>query len=162
MSVVNLTNLKVIGEVGESYAGKINKGDEVVLFFPDLKTEINTKVGFSSRMINSLNRTFNVEVPLSGEISSMSPNMIVVMKIVDYKNENAIIVPVDLLQRSADGNYVMAVTEGNGKMIAHRKPVQTGRTYNGQAEIISGITASDKIVVTGYRDLNEGQEIRTK
>lgn len=162
MSVVNLTNLKVKGEVGESYAGKIKKGDDVILYFPDLQKEINTKVGFSSKMINALNRTFNVEVPLPSEIAGMSPNMIAVMKIVDYKKDSAIVIPIDLLQSSADGFYLMAATEEGGKMFAHRKPVQTGKNYNGQTEIIAGITETDNIITTGYRDLNEGQEIRTK
>lgn len=162
MSVVNLSNLKVKGEVGESYAGKIKKGDEVLLYFPDLNKEIKSTVTFSSKAINSLNRTFNVEVALKDLTNDLKPNMIVVMKIVDYKNESALVLPIDLLQRSADGYYAMTAVNEGGKLLAKRKEVKTGQMYNGQAEIISGITSSDQVVITGYRDLNEGQEIRTK
>jgi len=162
MSVVNLTNLKVKGEVGESYAGKIKKGDDVILYFPDLQKEINSKVGFSAKGINTLNRTFNVEVPLTGNQEEFSPNMVVVMKIVDYKTDKAFILPVDLLQRSSDGYFVMVGNEESGKLIARKKIVTPGRTYNGQAEMVSGISEADQVIVTGYRDLNEGQELRTK
>ncbi|HMT29048.1 MAG TPA: efflux RND transporter periplasmic adaptor subunit [Bacteroidia bacterium] len=162
LSVVNLTNLKVKGEVGESYAGKIKKGDDVILYFPDIKKEINTKVGFAAKAINALNRTFNVEVPLTGNVSDLNPNMVVVMKIVDYKSANALILPIDVMQRSGEGYYVMtAVTEGN-QLVARKKMVTPGMTYNGNAEILSGITEADKIIVLGYRDLNEGQEIKIK
>lgn len=161
-SVVNLSNLKVKGEVGESYAGKISRGDDVVLFFPDLNKEIKTKVGFSSRMINSLNRTFNVEVPVSSNETGLSPNMVVVMKIVDYKNPKAMVVPVDLLQRSGEGSYLMAAVNENGKLVARRKMVEIGKTYNGHAEVLNGITDQDVIITTGYRDLNDGEEVRTK
>lgn len=162
ISVVNLTNLKVKGEVGESYAGKINKGDQVVLFFPDINKEITSTVTFASKSINTLNRTFNVEVALDKTADDLKPNMVAVMKIVDYINEKAIVLPIDLLQRSADGYYTMiAVTEGN-KLIAKRRAVETGQMYNGKAEVLSGISADDNVVIIGYRDLNEGEEIRTK
>ena len=160
--VVNLTKLKVKGEVGESYAGKINKGDDVVLFFPDMNKEINARVGFASRSINTLNRTFSVEVPLTGSMEGISPNMIVVMKIVDYQAENAIVIPIDILQRSGDGYYAMVAVDQGGKLIAKRKMVTPGKIYNGQAEVVDGINSSDRIITTGYRDLNDGQELRTK
>jgi len=160
--VVNLTGLKVKGEVGESYAGKIGKGDEVVLVFPDINKEISSKVDFASKSINSLNRTFNVEVALPNSLEGISPNMVVVMKIVDYKANNALVLPVDVLQRSGEGYFVMVAADEGGKLIARKKPVTTGRTYNGQAEIVSGISNADQVIITGYRDLNEGQEVRTK
>jgi len=162
-SVVNLSSMKVKGEVGETYSGKIKKGDDVILYFPDLKKEITSKVGYASKSINILNRTFNVEVPLSREEgAALSPNMIVVMKISDYYNPKAIVIPVDMLQRSGEGNYVMIAEQRDGKLKAGRKMVQTGRIYNGQAEIVFGIGASDQLITVGYRDLNDGQEIRTK
>lgn len=162
-TVVNLSSMKVKGEVGESYAGKIGKGDDVVLYFPDLNKEIQTKVGYASKAINTLNRTFNVEVPLSNTESEMlNPNMVVVLKISDYRNENAFIVPVDLLQRSGEGSYIMTAVQKDGKLIAVRKVVETGLIYNGKAEVLSGLTESDAVISQGYRDLNEGQVIRTK
>ncbi len=162
VSVVNLTKLKVKGEVGESYAGKISKGDDVVLEFPDIDKEISAKVTFASKSINTLNRTFNVEVNLGNTTQDLKPNMIVVMKIVDYTNPKALILPVDLLQRSAEGYYAMVGEQKGNKLIAKRKNVTVGQSYNGQAEVLSGIEENDQIVMNGYRDLNEGEEIRIK
>ena len=161
-NIVNLTGMKVEGEVGESYSSRIKKGDEVVLYFPDMQKEIKSKVGFTSKAINTLNRTFSVEVPLSGNIEGISPNMVVVMKIVDYKTDEAIVVPVDLLQRSGEGYYAMVAVEDKGKLVAKKKMVTVGHTYNGQAEVLTGIEPSDKVVTNGYRDLNENQLLRTK
>lgn len=160
--IVNLTGLKVEGEVGESYAGKIKKGDDVILVFPDLGKEINTKVGFASRSINTLNRTFNVEVPLPANIDGVSPNMVVIMKIVDYVAAGALVLPVDVLQRSGEGYYAMVAVEEGGKLVSKRRIVTMGKTYNGQAEITDGIENNDQVIITGYRDLNDGQELRIK
>jgi RND family efflux transporter MFP subunit len=160
--VVNFTGLKVKGEVGEAYVGKINKGDEVVVYFPDLQREINTTVDFAAQTINTLNRTFNVETSITGSLEGISPNMIAVMKIVDYKVDSAIVLPVDVLQRSGEGYYAMVAVNEGGKLLAHRKMVTTGKIYNGRAEILTGISETDQVIITGYRDLNDGQELRTK
>ncbi len=161
-NVVNLTGMKVEGEVGESYASRIKKGDEVVLYFPDMQKEIKAKVGFTSKAINTLNRTFDVEVPLPSDVEGVSPNMVVVMKIVDYKNEQALVLPVDVIQRSGEGYYVMVSGKEGGKMVAQRRMVTLGNTYNGKVEVLTGISTSDAVIITGYRDLNEGQQIRTQ
>ena len=47
-------------------------------------------------------------------------------------------------------------------IVAERKAVTTGMSYNGKIEITSGIESNEKIIVNGYRDLNEGTEIRVK
>jgi RND family efflux transporter MFP subunit len=161
-NIVNLSRLKVKGEVGESYSGKIKKGDDVMLYFPDLQMEIPAKVGYASRAINTLNRTFNVEVPLNSAEGGISPNMIAVMKIVDYKKRDALVLPVDMLQRTSEGYYVLAAAEKSGKLFAQRQEVTPGKIYNGKAEILSGIDTEDQIITVGYRDLHDGQEIRVK
>lgn len=162
-TVVNLSSLKVVGEVGESYAGKIRAGSEITLAFPDAGKEIDTKLGFASRTIGMLNRTFNVEVPLKpSQSDGLNPNMVAIMKISDYRNDNAMVIPMELLQRSGDGNYVMLAIEKSGKLFAARKVVKAGMNYGGMTEITEGLTPNDKVVTKGFRDLNDGQEIRIK
>lgn len=159
-TVVNLKEMKVKGEVGESHAGKIARGDDVVLFFPDLKTEVEAKVSYASLVINPLNRTFTVEVPVDSIKLPLSPNMVVVMKIVDYFAPSAQVVPVDLVQKSGEGEFIMIAERTKSGLVAKRKMVKTGKTYGGITEIMEGLASYDKVITVGYRDLNEGQEIR--
>jgi len=81
--VVNLNALKVTGEVAESFISKVNRGNETIISIPDMGKEINTKLDYAGRAINTLNRTFNVEVRLSPKDGELHPNMVAVMKIVD-------------------------------------------------------------------------------
>lgn len=162
ISVVNLSSMKVTGNIGESFSGKVNPGDSVMIYFPDLKKEIPSRISFASRMIDPRNRTFNVEAPLDSAPTSLSPNMIAVLKIADYKADSAMVVPVDLLQRAADGQYVMIAENRNGKLYSARRKVTTGKTYGGMTEVLTGLTTKDQLITNGYRDLNEGEELRTK
>lgn len=159
--VVNLSNLKVKGEVAESYAGSIKQGDDVLLYFPDLRTEVSSKVSYASQVIDKINRTFNVEVPLQDDDGKFKPNMVVVMKISDYHNPEAYTLPADLVQLSRNGQFVMVAQSEGNRLIAKRKEVTTGKSYNGVIEITSGLDLAEKVITNGYRDLNDGAELRT-
>ena len=68
--VVNLSKVKVMAEVAEAYSAKIRTGNEVNIFFPDLSKEITSKIAFSSKFINPVNRTFTCEVRLDNNDES--------------------------------------------------------------------------------------------
>ncbi len=90
----------------EGYASKINVGDKVTVFFPDLNKELTASVTFASRYISQINRSFSVEANLQGEIPHLKANMIALLKIVDYHNETAISIPFNYIQGDKKGYYV--------------------------------------------------------
>ncbi|HYH56685.1 MAG TPA: efflux RND transporter periplasmic adaptor subunit, partial [Anseongella sp.] len=81
--VVNFSDLSVNASITDSYAGMIKTGDEVIVSFPDIKTEIRSKVSFVSRVIDPDSRTFEIEVKIPS-LDQYKPNMVAVLKIVDY------------------------------------------------------------------------------
>jgi len=153
--VVNFNNLKVKGEVAETYATKIKSGDEVIILFPDVNDTIYSKVDFVSKVINPMTRTFSVQVNLDNK-KEYHPNMVAILKIVNYSKEKSIVVPVNIIQKAEGGDFVI-VAENNR---AKKTKVQTGRTYNGQAEVVNGLKEGDKLVIKGYQELNEGESIK--
>lgn len=158
--VVNLSSLKVKGEVAESYISKVKSGSDVILFFPDQNKEVKTKLSYSGQAINKLNRTFNVEVKLNPADGDFHPNQVVVVKIVDYTAASTFVLPVGAVQKSSDGEFVFVASNENGKIFAKRKIVKSGMTYNGNTEIKEGISAGDKIITVGYQNVIDGDAIK--
>ncbi len=157
--VVNFNKLKATGELAETYLNTVGTGDQVIVNFPDLNKEISTKLNFAARTINPVSRTFKVEVKLEGK-SEYRPNMLSVLKIVDYKASNAITVPMNIVQNDQSGAYVYIAQMENGKMVAKKNAIVIGKIYKGTAEVISGIKSGDQIITLGYQDLNEGDLIK--
>lgn len=155
ITVVNTNNLKVEADVAESYAGRVNQGDEVEVILPDVPDSLSTRVSFASRVIDPISRSFNVEIKLPAR-SVYRPNMLAVLRIVDYKVTNAITVPVNSIQKSETADYVFVVENGKAK----RVNVRTGKVSDGKAEILVGLKAGDKVVVSGMQDLNEGEPVK--
>lgn len=158
--VVNFSSAKVVADVAEAYAPKVKSGSKAVVYFPDFDKEITSTLNFSSKYINPVNRTFMVEIKLGkGEVDYRA-NMLAVVKIADYTNPSTIVLPVNLVKDSQDGNYVFVIEDVNGKTIAKRRYVKTGQTYNGLAEITEGLKEGDRIINKGQNDLSEGQLVK--
>ena len=157
--VINFSNLKVKADVAESYASKIKKGNEVIIYFPDTQDSVIAKVDFVSRAINNSSRTFSVEVLLDNK-KEYHPNMVARLSINDYQSpETAITIPVRSIQK--DENNEEFVYLVNEKM-AKKQLVKVGKTYSGKAEIISGLKEGDVLVTLGYDIINDGDAIAYK
>lgn len=164
ISIVNTGKLRVKGEVAEGYVSQVQTGNSVNLFFPDANKTIETNITYSGRIINKVNRTFNIEIALPGNEKDIVPNMIAVIKINDYKNDAALVIPLSAIQQTSDGKtfVFIAVTNKDGKMVAEKRNVVYKNTYNGFAEVdqaASEIHAGDQLITDGGADLNAGDFI---
>ncbi len=157
--VVNYSNLKVKAEISESYSALIAQGNEVELFFPDINKTITSKVTYVSQGINPLTRTFTVEVALLSE-KIYRPNMVVKLKIADYKQANSLVVPINTIQQLENENVIFVAERSGKRIVARKRIVKVGAMYNGKAEILEGLQAGDKLITTGYQDLNDNELIR--
>jgi membrane fusion protein, multidrug efflux system len=157
--IINFNSVKVKAEVAEAYSQKVSVGDNVNVIFPDLNREVEEKVSAVSRYINTVNRTFLVEVKLDPKKDGFKANMIAVLKITDYKNDKAICIPVKYIQTDLDGEFVFIIETRENRSYAKRVPIKQGLSYNGQVEITEGLQVGDKLIQSGYLDLENGEEI---
>ncbi len=157
-NILNLTNLKIKGEVTEAYASKVRKGDQVQVFFPDMNKEITTRITYVSKSITPTTRTFTVECALPG--GGYSANQVAVMKIVDYQSPNAVSIPVNLIQTAEDGDFVLVAEKtGEKQATAKKVTVKQGQNYNGHVEILTGLKKGDWVISTGFQEVNNGEAV---
>jgi membrane fusion protein (multidrug efflux system) len=156
--VVNTEQLKVKGNVTEAYIADIHTGDSLLVNFPDLGIEITSVASYVSHAIDEVNRTFTVEVKLP-QSPEYHPNMIALMKIMDYSNKSAVVIPINTVQSDPEGSFVYIAENANGTMIAKKHPVKLGKVSGNSAEILDGLKAGDKLITVGYEDLNNGDAV---
>lgn len=153
--VINASNLKVKAQVAESYAARINQGDEVNIIFPDVPDTLSTKLYFASKTIDPITRSFDVEIKLPSK-KTYRPNMLAVLKIVDYRSDRALAIPVNSIQKAESGDYVFIAQNGKAKRVS----IEHGKISEGKAEILSGLSSGDKVITAGIQDLNDGDIIK--
>ncbi|HEY4800713.1 MAG TPA: efflux RND transporter periplasmic adaptor subunit, partial [Bacteroidia bacterium] len=153
--IVNMCSLKVKGEVAESYMAKVKKGNDVEIIYPDMQDSMRAKISYAAKMISPLNRTFTITIDLDC-VKDLHPNMIAILKIVDYSNPKAFVVPVNAIQKAEEGDFVFIAQNNKAKKVR----VKTGRIYRGNAEIIDGLKEGDRFISKGYQELNEGEDVK--
>ncbi|MGI4820406.1 MAG: efflux RND transporter periplasmic adaptor subunit [Janthinobacterium lividum] len=153
---------KVLADVSEAYAGSIKAGDKALVTLPDMgQEEIASTVRTVSRTISATSRTFTVELRLpSQQAARLRPNMIATVRIKNYGNASATVLPVDLIQHDEENAYVLVVNKEGGKAVAAKRVIKTGQTYNGKQEVLSGLKSGDEVISAGYQNLNEGQALK--
>lgn len=156
--VVNNDVLKLTAKISEAYVTDIRKGNKVVINVPELKKEITGTVSFVGRNIDPLSRTFNIEVALKSH-ADLRPNMTATVRVIFNTSENAIVVPVNVIQTLNDQKVVYVAEKNGNQVIAKKKTVTVDGVYSNLAQV-QGLNAGDKIITFGYQGLNDGEVIK--
>ncbi|MFM2286396.1 MAG: hypothetical protein RLZZ543_1893 [Bacteroidota bacterium] len=161
--VVNFGKMKVKAKVADSYIGKVKLGNPVNVYLADIKDTIQAKITYVSKVVNTMTRTFDIEMSLGSTSSEIRPNMLATLSINDENLTNVISVPSNLVQKDAAGNMYLMVSEGaKDKMVARKKLVSTGVAYSDKVVITEGLSGSEQIIVSGYQEVVDGQAITLK
>jgi membrane fusion protein, multidrug efflux system len=156
--VVNSADLKLTARVSEAYVTSVKKGNKVLVSIPELKKDIQATVAFVGRNIDPLSRTFNVEVNLPSA-EYLRPNMSATVKIIFNSEDDALVVPVNVIQE-INNEKVVYIAESKGKQtVARRKVITVDGVYGGSAQV-QGLEKGDKVITFGYQGLNEGDFIK--
>ena len=161
--IVNLSNMYIEVDVPETYLSSITKGKTATVDFPILGERIETKVRQTGNFINPGNRSFTVEIPVSNKKGNIKPNLTAKVKINDYSNDKAILIPQSIISEDAAGKqYIYLAETVDGNVQAKRSFVTTGKAQDGVVEVLSGITAGNLIIKEGARRVKDGQKVEIK
>ena len=161
MRIVNLDNMYIETDVPESYISSVSINKEVQVEFPILGKTMNAKIRQTGNFINPANRTFKIEVAVPNKDRTIKPNLTAKLKINDYTNKNAILIPQDIISENAKGEqYIYVVKDKNGKYaIADQVIIETGKTQGDVIEVLKGLGNDVEIIQEGARSVRNQQEV---
>jgi RND family efflux transporter MFP subunit len=161
MRIVNLNNMYVSTTVPETYIGKLKIGTEVDVFLSSLGKTYKGKVRQIGNFINPNNRSFGIEVSVPNPENLLRPNQVAKLKIIDYVNKEATVVPTSIVQEDGSGaKFIYIVENSNGKTgIAKKVIVTTGKSSDNVTEILSGLDVNTVIVTDGINNISDGMKL---
>lgn len=160
--IVNLDDMYIETDVPERYVSDIIEGKAVKVNFPVLGKDVDAKVRQAGNFINPANRTFKVEVTIPNKDIAVKPNLTAKLRINDYTNKKAILIPQSIISENAEGQqYVYTITDKvENKAIVKREIIETGRTQGDFIEVLTGIKNGEEIIDEGARSVKDGQEVK--
>lgn len=160
--IVNLGDMYVSATVPESYLSQVKLGAPVDVQLNSLGKTYKGKVRQVSNYINPDNRTFSIEVALPNPDNLLRPNQVAVLKIEDYTNKAALLVPENVVQQKSGGRLVVYTLDNKGKKgepVAVENEVKTGLKSGAYVEIKSGLKEGDRVITDGAKTVEDGTPV---
>jgi len=163
LRVVNLDIIYAEAQVPEKYVSSIELGTEALVSIPLLNKEITSKIVQSGNFINPNNRTFRVEAPVENKDKRIKQNLNARIKIKNYSNIKALVVPLRVIREDASGRpfiYKLAETDKKDILLTVKIFVETGANNDEEIEITKGLSIGDIIVLEGANNVEDNQRVR--
>lgn len=162
LRIVSLENMYVKTDVPETYISSIVAGKQVEVSFPVLEETFMAVVSQTGNFINPNNRTFRAEINVENTKNNIKPNLTSRLKINDYTNKNAIVIPQSIISENAAGEQYIYVLKqiNNDNAVASRVIINTGKKQGDRIEVLSGLKQGDQIIEEGARSVKDGQAVK--
>ncbi len=160
--VVNLSKMYVKSDVPETYLSTVTRGKKVMVHLPVLDTTIMAIVSKISNYISPDNRTFKIEIDLPFKNNMIKPNLMAKIKINDYRNEQAFLVPQGLISENSEGSqylYKIEMSKDGKTGVAQKVIINTGLKQGDMIEVKKGLIANDFVINEGARTVKDQQEV---
>ena len=161
--LINLDKMHVESEVPERYILNVKKEKDVLIFVEVLNKVFSGKIHQVGNFIDPDNRNFRIEIPLSNKNKALKPNMNARVKINDYTNKKALLIPKRVIAKNKIGKtfvYKLIRDEVTNHYITDKKFVTTGKDNLTDIEILSGLEIGDLIVAEGFKLIENKQKVR--
>ena len=158
--IINLSNMYIETDVPENYIGSITKNKMVEVNFPVLGETLNSKIRQVGNFINPINRSFKVEIGVPNLNEKVKPNLTARLKLNDYTNLNAILIPLSIISENSKGQQFIYVVKKDNETRAERLVIETGKTNGDLIEVTKNLTSGTEIIMEGARSVNNGQIVK--
>lgn len=152
--IMNINPVKIMINVSESNYSNIKLGMPINIKFDVFQnTKFQGKISLIYPTIDERSRTFPVEIRLNNNNNKIRPGMFARVSLEFGKVKRIVVPDQSIIKQSGSGaRFVYVYNEGK----VQYKPVEIGRRFDSDYEIISGITAEDQVVVAGQSKLVDG------
>ena len=161
--IINLSNMFIETDVPESYISSIKKNKMVEVNFPILGRSYDSSIRQVGNFINPSNRTFRIEVGIPNLDGEIKPNLTAKLRLNDYSNSNAILIPQSIISENAKGQQFIYVVKDNkekNQVYAERLVIETGKTNGDFIEVTKNLDANVEVILEGARSVNNGQVVK--
>jgi len=154
--ILQFDQVKVVVGIPESdVAAVFNLGEADVIIEALNGLRLKGKKIFLSRQPGSLARLYDLELLVPNPKGRILAGMFARVEIVKRVFEDALTIPIYALINKGD-EYIVYVEE-NG--VARVRKVEIGMMSGWEAQVLSGLSPGDRIIIVGHRFLDDGQAV---
>lgn len=158
LTVMNLSRLIAKAHVAQAQAATLKVGDPAEVKIPGLDEPVKGHVTLVSPALDPGSTTVEVWVEATKPEAALKPGVSVEVAMTAKTVKDAIAVPASAVFKNSDGtDYVLTAGSDN---LAHQKTVQVGIRNSAIAQIVTGVSAGEPIIVSGGYALPDKTKIK--
>ena len=155
--IASTKRLRVFVNVPQSYAREVNPGMAAELTLAEFPGQrFKGTFARSSQSIDAATRTLLSEVDVENEKGELLPGSYAQVHLKLSSEHAALIVPVNTLLFRPEG-VMVAVLQADHAVLT---PIKLGKDYGSEVEVVSGLNATDSIILNPSDSLVSGAQVR--
>lgn len=157
VSIVDVSRVKVSAGIPERYMNDLSLGQSIDIIFSNSPDEKRKGIiSFISPTINSVTRTFEIEVVMGNPQGKLKPEMAAYIEITKLAVEDAVVLQQDEIVDNVEEQFVF-VLEGD---VARKKIIHLGGRNGNNLIITDGLNIGDKFIYEGFQKLVDGDKVQ--
>ncbi len=157
LAQVNVLRLRI--PVPESLAGSVRVGDPADVAVQATGEHFTGHVTRFTDALDRTTRTMQVEIDVANDTYKLQPGMYANVALQVQNHADALTVPINAIQRDHDATTVLVVDPQNR---VQQRQVRTGLEDANNVEILSGLSAGDRVIIGNLASYQPGQVVRPK
>lgn len=148
--------MKITTSVSEALVPRLNAGDQATVSVSAADRTFTATIRSVDRAANYQTQLYTVTLTVPAEVTGLLAGMSADVTFHTDVSENTVAIPAEAILTGTDGQYVFV--EENG--VARRVNITTGLTGSGVTEVLSGLSAGEKLITVGQAYLVDGSAVR--
>ncbi len=154
--ILQIDRVKIEVGIPETDVDAVRRIENFQIVIDALKGEIfEGRLHYLGRSADGLARSYPLEIAVDNSDSRLLPDMFARVDVVKQKVENSLSVPLFSLITVKKEQTVFLADAGQVRQVR----VQTGIQEGWRVQILDGLSAGDKVVVVGQRDMKDGAAV---
>jgi RND family efflux transporter MFP subunit len=159
VKLAQVSTLRLRLPVPDEMVPLVTDGETANIRIDALDRTLTGKVTRTTDALDPATRTMQVEVDVPNRDGSLSPGMYAEVTLDVKHAEDALVVPVQAVDRSAQQPTVLVVTP-QGRV--DKRTVQTGLATANRVEILGGLHEGEQVIVANQASFEPGEQVSPK
>lgn len=158
LTVMDISRLIAKSHIPQSEATLLKVGNAVELKVPGVDEPIKGRVSLVSPALDPGSTTIEVWVEASKPNPALKPGMTVEISMTAKTVKDALVVPTPAVFKNSEGAEFVLLAGSDGH--AHQKTVQAGVRNTELTQIVSGVSAGERVISSGGYALPDNTQIK--
>ena len=153
--ILQIDPIKIRTLLTAQAADKVRGKNELQFYLPGSSKMYTGKVTYLADVIDTQTNAYELDLSIANADMALKPGMKVQVRLTDEAEEQVVAVPTLSIVREGADTFVF-VLNGNK---AEKRKVELGRLNELNQEILSGVQAGEKLIVSGQHQLKDGEQV---